>query len=171
MLIFLFWCVLSATWAAAADGGVRPQRGPPVHPGFPAGRERPVHASPQPHRHQPDLRQQWVAELCLCSCWCPCHDENTIEATHNGKPHVVMLSTSEHSCWWCNIHYANIDVIFSFLTPPNPKRPTTLTGEQTFHKRLCCTHSSYSVYPQQRRLLQDVRTCVSRLKCCTSELV
>ena len=55
---FLCVCDLSATRAAAADGGVRLERGPPVYPGFPTGRERPIHPAAQSHRHKPHLRQQ-----------------------------------------------------------------------------------------------------------------
>lgn len=51
-------CDLSAARAAAAGGRVRLERGSTVHPGVPAGRERPVHPPAQPHRHQPHLRQQ-----------------------------------------------------------------------------------------------------------------
>lgn len=58
-------CDLSATRAAAADGGVRLERGPPVYPGFPTGRERPIHPAAQSHRHKPHLRQQWVSDPCL----------------------------------------------------------------------------------------------------------
>lgn len=49
---------LSAPRTAAADRGVRPERGSPVHPGFPAGREWLLQPSAQPRHHQPHLRQQ-----------------------------------------------------------------------------------------------------------------
>ncbi len=48
-------CDHSATRAAAADGGVRLERGSSVHSGFPAGREWPLHPTTQAHRHQPHL--------------------------------------------------------------------------------------------------------------------
>lgn len=51
-------CDLSSTRAAAAGGRVRLERGAAVHSGLPAGRQRPVHSTAQPHRHQPHLRQQ-----------------------------------------------------------------------------------------------------------------
>lgn len=95
---------LSATRAAAADRGVWLERGSPVHPGFPAGREWPLHPTAQTGHHQPHLRQQWVSALhllqtvlTLTSCWAITSHENIIkEPAHctYGTTGNLMLSVS-----------------------------------------------------------------------------